>query len=85
MLKNKYLTIPQLAELLGISRIAVYKKVKKGQIRATKIGRTYVISDEQITSVLGQKLSAAKKRRVEAAVRKTVREYGQLLKLLGRE
>jgi len=85
MVKNKYLTIPQLAELLGISRIAVYKKVKKGQIRATKIGRTYVISDEHITSVLGQKLSAVKKRRIEAAVKKTVREYGQLLKLLGRQ
>jgi excisionase family DNA binding protein len=85
MVKNKYLTIPQLAELLGISRIAVYKKVKKGQIRATKIGRTYMISDEHITSVLNQKLSAVKKRRIEAAVKKTVREYGQLLKLLGRQ
>jgi excisionase family DNA binding protein len=85
MVKKKYLTIPQLAEVLGISRIAVYKKVKKGRIRATKIGRTYVISDEQITSVLRQKVSGRKKRLIDAAVKKTVREYGELLKRLGKE
>ena len=41
----KYITIPELAKLLGVSRIAIYKRVKKGQIPATKIGRTYVITD----------------------------------------
>ena len=38
MQKEKYLTIPQAAKLLGISRIAVYKKVKNGQIKAEKSG-----------------------------------------------
>ena len=80
-----YITIPQLADLLGISRIAVYKKVKKGQIPATKIGRTYVITDETIAKILGKKLTARDKKRIDAAVRRVVREYGEVLKKLGRE
>lgn len=39
----KYISIPQYAEALGISRIAVYQRVKKGIIPAKKIGRNYVI------------------------------------------
>lgn len=85
MVKQKYITIPQLAKLLGLSRIEVYRKVKKGQIPATKIGRVYAISDRDITYILGKKVSAKGKKRVDAAVKKTVQEYGEVLKLLGRE
>ncbi|MHC4509441.1 MAG: helix-turn-helix domain-containing protein [Planctomycetota bacterium] len=37
MAKQKYITIPQLAKLLGLSRIEVYRKVRKGQIKAERI------------------------------------------------
>ena len=82
MAKANYITIPQLARLLGISRIAVYKKVKSGQIRASRIGRNYVISDRDITGILGKEVSAEDKRAIDAAIRKTLREYGGLLKML---
>ena len=85
MVKQKYLTIPQLAALLGLTRIAVYKKVKKGQIPATKVGRTYIISDPDIASILGNEVSDKAKMRIDAAVRKTVKEYGEVLKRLGTE
>lgn len=85
MVKTKYITIPQLAKLLGKSRIAVYKDVKSGKIAATKIGRNYVISDRDITYILGHKVSNKEKKRVDAAVKKTVQEYGEVLKLLGKE
>ena len=57
MKKGEYLTIPQLAKILGISRIAVYRKVKKGQIKAVKIGRAYAIPQKQIAAILGKTLS----------------------------
>ncbi len=85
MKKGEYLTIPQLAGLLGISRIAVYRKVRKGQIKAVKIGRNYAIPQKQIAAVLGKTLREEDKREIEAAVRKTVREYGETLRLLGSE
>ena len=82
---KKYITVPQLAKMLGISRIAVYKKVKSGQIKATRIGKNYVISDRDITQILGGKLSDKDKRRIDAAVQKVIDEYGELLRLLGKE
>jgi len=85
MVKQKYITIPQLAKLLGLSRIEVYRKVKKGQIPAIKIGRNYAISDRDINHILGKEMSDKAKKRVDAAVRKTVREYGEVLKKLGKE
>jgi excisionase family DNA binding protein len=51
--KSKYISIAQLGSLLGISRIAVYKKVKKGQIKAVRIGRMYAIPREYISGILG--------------------------------
>jgi excisionase family DNA binding protein len=85
MVTKRYITIPEFAKMLGISRIAVYKKVKSGQIPAEKIGRNYVISDRVITRILTGKISSKDERRVDATVRKTVREYGEVLKRLGRE
>lgn len=85
MAKEKYLTIPELAKLLGVSRIAIYNRVKKGQIPATKIGRTYIITDQTIANILGKGVTRGGKKRIDAAVRKTVREYGEVLKQLGKE
>ena len=83
--KAKYYTIPQIANILGISRIAVYKRVKKGQIQAVKIGRMYAIPKNIIANILGEDLDIAAKREIEQAVKKTVKEYGEVLKLLGKE
>jgi excisionase family DNA binding protein len=84
MVHEKYITIPELAKLLGVSRIAIYKRVKKGQIPATKIGRTYVITDQTIAEILGKELTSSGKERIDAAVRRTVREYGEVLKQLAK-
>ena len=85
-MKNKaYLTIKELANILGISRIAVYKKVKKGQIKAVKIGRNFVIPRECISNILGKTLSEKDRNNIDRAIKKTVKEYGDVLKLLGRE
>ena len=41
--EHPYISIPQLAKQLGISRIAVYNRVKKGTIQGKKIGRNFVV------------------------------------------
>ena len=85
MAREKYITIPELAKLLGVSRIAIYKRVKKGQIPATKVGRTNVITDQTIATILGKEATKRGKEQIDAAVRKTVREYGEVLKQLANE
>ena len=83
--RQKYFSIPELARLLGVSRIAIYNRVKKGQIPAIKVGRTYVIMDQEIADILGKEATRKGRERIDAAVRKTVQEYGEVLKRLGKE
>jgi excisionase family DNA binding protein len=85
MKKSEYITIPQLAKILGISRIAVYKKVKQGRIKAVRIGRTFAIPQKQIATILGKTLRKEDKKEIDSAVNKMVTEYGEVLKLLGSE
>ena len=85
MKSNKYITIQEMAKILGISRIAVYKKVKKGTIKAMKIGRNYAIPKKYVAHILGKVLRARDKNLIDKAIKKTVKEYGETLKLLGRE
>lgn len=85
MNEEKYISIPQLAKLLGISRIAVYQKVKSGQIKALKIGRNYAIPMKYVTQILGSELNEEGKKQIERGVKRAVKEYGETLKLLGRE
>ncbi|MCX6737682.1 MAG: helix-turn-helix domain-containing protein [Candidatus Parcubacteria bacterium] len=82
---NKHYTVPELAKILGISRVAVFNKVKNGQIRAEKIGRNYVIMDEDITDILQKDLTAEDKAAIKKNVKKIWRDYGETLRLLGKE
>lgn len=85
MENNKYLSIQELATILGLSRIAVYKKVKSGKIKAVRVGRSYAIPRKNINQLLGKTLTEGQKHQIDAAVKKTIADYGEVLKLLGRE
>lgn len=85
MEKKRLFSTMEIAKILGISRIAVFKKIKSGEIKATKVGRNYVISDRVLNRVLSKRLTPKQKKVIETAVRKTVKEYGDVLQRLGRE
>ena len=85
MRTQNYITIPQLAKLLGVSRIAIYNRVRKGQIPAIKIGRDYAITDQTVAEILGRKVTDQGKKRIDDAVQRTVREYAETLNLLAKE
>lgn len=48
MESKEFYTTKELAELLGISRIAVFNRIKKGDIKAQKMGRNFVIFKKDI-------------------------------------
>ena len=83
--KQRYVSVPAFARMLGLSRIAVYKWVKAGRIEATKVGKNYAIPGKYVNQILGKDLSSEAKKEIRAAVRKTILEYGDVLKRLGRE
>ncbi len=82
---TQFLSTTQLARILGISRIAVFKKIQKGEIKASKVGKTYIIDSRDIGNILGTALTEQDKTDIDQAVKKTVREYGETLRLLGKE
>lgn len=83
MEEKRFLSTTELAEILGISRVAVYKKIKKGQIKATKVDRNYVIDKKDLAGIFREKLTEKEKSEIEKAVKKTVKEYGKTLRMLG--
>jgi len=89
MEKSEYFSIAQVAKLLKISRIAVYKKVKKGQLPTIRIGKIYAIPREsilrKIRRIKGHALRPEEKDKIKMAVDKTLKEYGEVLKRLGAE
>lgn len=46
--KSDFYTIPELAKILGISRISVIKRVWGGSIKGQKFGRDYIIFKKDI-------------------------------------
>jgi len=89
MEKSEYLSIAQVAKILRISRVAVYKKVKKGIIPAMKVGKFYAIPRENIIKrvqkIKGHVLNDEEKDKIKMAVMKTINDYGEVLKRLGEE
>jgi len=88
-IKKFYITVNELAKMLGISRVAVFKRIKKGQIPAERIGRLYVISKRDADKIIKgntlKKLTEKQKKDIDKIVKKVVNEYGETLKLLGKE
>jgi len=83
-MKNKqFLSTSEVARILGISRVAVFKKIKRGEITAQKAGRNFVIEKKELGGILGNSLTKKQKKLIDQAVKKVVKEYGETLKLLG--
>ena len=85
---KNYISVAEFAKMLGISRIAVFKRIQKGQIPAEKIGRSYAIPIRFVSQVMNSDsaiLTEDKKKEIKDAVAKVIKEYGETLKLLGKE
>ena len=67
----------------------VFKKIKKGRIKAEKIGRNYIIKREDVNDIIGnvltEKLTDNTKKEIGRGVAKIIKEYGEVLKKLGKE
>jgi excisionase family DNA binding protein len=49
-MQKDFYSLPEAAGVLGISRIAVFKKVRKGQLQAIRIGRNWAIAASVLDS-----------------------------------
>jgi len=49
---REYYSIPEVAALLGVSRIAIFKRVKKGQLAALRFGRNWAVPAAALETIL---------------------------------
>ncbi|MFH0854741.1 MAG: helix-turn-helix domain-containing protein [bacterium] len=82
---KEFYSISELAELLHISRQAVLKKIKNGQIKAEKVGRAYIIHKNELKGIVSEVLTDDIKQEIKKGVAKVIEEYGDTLKMLGDE
>ena len=85
MPKNKYFTVIQVAKMMGITRGAIYKQISKGQIYAENTNGHLFIPAHEIDELVPKKLTDKIKADIEKGVVKVVREYGETLRMLGKE
>lgn len=84
---HKLYSAPEVAQLLGISNVAVFKKIKEHKIMANKVGGVYVIKGEDLAEYINpsKEFTEKKKQLIEDIVKKVVKEYGVALRKLGKE
>lgn len=83
--KADFLSIPEVAKLLGITRTAVYMQVQRGTIKAKRAGRIYLIQKQYILHMAGHFLSKKDRNQIDQVVKRAFKQYGEALKRLGKE
>ena len=84
MKKNMYSTA-EVANILHLSRIEIFRKIQAGKIKAQKVGRNYVIPFESIEEILGETIGTHKKEEIEKVIDRALKDYGEAFKKLSKE
>jgi len=85
MKQKEFYSVKEVADLLGLSRQIVSKKIKEGIIKGEKIGRNYIIKRSELSDVLSEELTSENKKILIKGVKKAVEQYGETLEKLGKE
>lgn len=82
--EERYISVREAAELMGYSRIHVVRLINAGQIKAKKVGRSFIVDKTTLPGVY-KELSDKEKSEVDKAVKKVFAEYGEAIRKLGKE
>ena len=83
---QNYFSTSEAAIILNVTRITIFRWIKDGSILANKIGRNYVIPHEEIIKHLDNRpLSIEDKEEIKGLVDRMIKDYGETIRMLGRE
>ena len=68
MKRENYYTTQELAKLLGITRVAVFKKIKSGEIKIVSAGRNYLIPKDSLPKEIKKLIEREQKEAVEEII-----------------
>lgn len=82
--KKEFLSVAEAAKLLGISRMHVVRRIRKGEIEVIRVGRAYAIDRNQLGGIF-RRISEKERGEVKRAVEKVLSKYGDVIRKLGAE
>ncbi len=89
MPKKEYYSITEVADFLGLSRVAIYYRVKQNKIKAIKIGKHYAIPYKELVNLTGyiirEPLTKENEKKIDESINKVFKDYGEVIKKLGNE
>ena len=74
-MRKDYYSAPEAANIFKVSRMAIVRWIKKGDLKATKVGRNYIIPHSSIVEKLGETIGEEKKADIEKTIDRALKEY----------
>ena len=56
---SEFLTVGEVADLMRVSSMTVYRLIKAGEIRAARVGKSYRIREEDVDQYLAERYNQA--------------------------
>ena len=56
--RSSFLTVAEVAAMLRVSNMTVYRLINAGQLRAVRVGKSYRLTDEEVDRYLNQGFTA---------------------------
>jgi len=82
---KEFYSSTEAARILNVSRTSVFQQIKLGKIKATKVGRNFIISHDSLLEALGKKVGSAKKGEIEHAIDMAMKDYERTFRKLSKE
>jgi excisionase family DNA binding protein len=84
-MQNNFVSTAEAAKILGVSRITIFNRIKIGKIKATKVGRNFVIKKRDVLEAAGSFLTNKQKHTIERTVQRATSQYEKTFIRLGKE
>ncbi len=59
MSRSRFLTVAEVAGLMRVSSMTVYRLIKAGDLRAVRVGKSYRVREDDLDAYLARQYTAA--------------------------
>ena len=57
--RARFLTVAEVADMLRVSSMTVYRLIKSGELRAIRVGKSYRLAEDEVDRYLAQGFTQA--------------------------
>ncbi|MGK2957896.1 MAG: helix-turn-helix domain-containing protein [Acidimicrobiales bacterium] len=57
--RHRYMTVAEVAGVMRVSTMTVYRLIKAGDLRAVRVGRSYRLAEDEVDRYLAQSFTEA--------------------------